>query len=416
MRRNFQEFIFEARGIFNSAQIGKQLMYKDKLYDIVTIGPIDDWSVFSRGKKYFRSGKSDPKFYTKVENGKETIWLVGSSAVTSPGKFDGWGWPTASKTKTVKLKPQDFPGITDKWMKVKTFRNLLFKAIDKRADLTPPMRDYLKSLFDYYVSGKPVRNYESLQSNKNAVLRDYGEITGTIWYLAQHHSLGEGSVFLPHAGNYPLIDSILKIKGDEIKVSSKSGSGVSNTVKGADLLTIVNEMSPKARKTIFNKYKTEWQILKTLNDNNTVIGSIKAFQLIEPAFSQKHKKAIDQMLKTKVFRQYIGAPTSDDLIKGLLTMVPFNTKRSKGDINTKAGALSLMSKHIEKQSHTMRFRELADEILNGRVIYIYAKSIDTNGVIHYKASSADIPIKGAYLRYKGTITRAADKLGLQLKT
>lgn len=414
--KSFSQYIIESRGIFHSAQIGKQIISGSTLYDVVETGVIDDWDSFQKGKKIVTpNSKSIPKYYTKVINNKEEIYLCGGSQSTSPSKFPGFGWPTASKTKTIKMKPQDFKGITDKWYKVSQLKSVLFKAIDVRSDISEESKEYFKSLYDHYVNGAEVKNYESISSNSNAILRDYGEIVGTIWYLANNSALSSGKVFLPHAGNYPLIDSIIKVNDTEIKVSSKSGKGVSNTVKGKDIVSIISELPKKEQSDIKRKYASELGILQAIENDNTVVGSIKAFNILEPGLYRKFKKDIDDMIKIKGFKKFIDAPVNQSLIDALRVMVPFNEKRSTGNINSKAGVLSLMSKHIELVSKTMKFRELADDVLNGRVIYIHADSIDKKGIITFHATNEDTKIANAYLRYKGSINRASDKLGLQLK-
>lgn len=411
--KTLNKFIFEARGVFNPDQIGKQLIFKDQVFDLVSVGTIDDWDVFKKGKKFIVSGKATPKFYTKLEKGSQDYYLVGSARITSPGKFPGWSWPASGgKSGTIKMKPKDFPGITDKWMKVSALRSALFKAIKARKDLEGPQKAYFMSLFDHYAKNHKVVLYSSVKSNKNSILKDYGEIVGTIWYLATHGAVNSGKVYLPGSGTFPLIDSLILINQHEIKISSKSGKGVSNTIKGKDILAIIQEFAPKERKAILTKYKAEFDVLNAIEKGTVVLGTIAAFKALEPGISAKHKNSINAMVSAKSFRKMPNTPVDPKFIADLSTIVTMNTKHN---LQTQAGVLALMSKYIEVHSKSMKFRALADDVINGRVIYLHADSIDNEGIIKFHVSNQDTPIKDAFLRYKGTVTRAADKLGLQIK-
>jgi hypothetical protein len=73
-----------------------------------------------------------------------------------------------------------------------------------------------------------------------------------------------------------------------------------------------------------------------------------------------------------------------------------------------------MSKHIENRSKYMNYHSLANDILQGYVVYVVAQGFTADGVVKFKKIDSKVSFSGAYLRYKGGRSRAADKLGLQL--
>lgn len=406
--------IFEARGIFNPEQQGKAIIKDGTLYSIIGTGYVDDWETFQKQHKCILANKTTlPKFFTQIESEKgQTLFLVGSRKVTKPSEFPGFSWPTKNNQASLNIKPQSFSGITDKWMTVSVFRSKLFSSIDSRDDLGSGVQIYLKSLFDHYYKNARIEEVESISGHSGAILKDFGEIIGVVWYLGQKGALAKGQVFLPSAGNYPLIDSIVKINGVETRISSKAGGGVSNTIKGADIIKIIDNMPSGMRKNVSRRYAHELDILDVINSNTAVVGSIKAFNIMEPRLYAKHKKEIDAMIKAKSIAKLIKSPIRQDLIDTLKSLVAVNTK---ADLHSKAGALYLMSKHVEKMSYNFAFAGLVEEVLADYVVYVHAKKIAKDGVIEFKYHKVGSGVKGAYLRFKGTVTRAADKLGLQLK-
>ena len=404
--------ILESRGIFHPAQAGKSIIHKSKMYDVQETGIIDDWETFKRKKTIVLDTKltQDPKYYTRLSDGKNDVYLCGARAQTSPGAFPDTQWPTKDKSKTIALKPQTFKGITDKWMKIPEFKARLFKSIEARSDLSLEMKEYLKTSFMYYLNGTKIKHYDSISSNKNAVMNDYSEILGALWFLTIH-SAHDGSMYLPGSGSYPLIDSIVRTKSGEVQLSSKRG-GLSNTIKGGDINSIIGTLSSKRQTELGHRYKDELAVLDIIQNNTTVVGTIKAFAYMVPSLYHKHKKEIDAIMKDKSFAKLLKTSTEPTLIKDLQAIV--HNVRVKADFSSRADVLFFMSKYIEEHSKTMNYAKLANDVLNGYVVYIIAKGIDDNGMITFDKIDSSSSFKGAYLRYKGGRERAADRLGLQL--
>lgn len=412
---SFREFLLEARGVFHIDKIGTSLIYKGIVYTIEDIGRIEDWDSFKLNNRVVQDTKSNgTSYYVRVSNGTDTYCLVsGSNSGISVNRFLGWSGMTTSKTAVLNIKPQSFDGISDKWLSIKELESRLFSSIDKRSDLDEQTKIFLKSSFSSITSGAKIEFYDTVSGNKNAIIKDYGEILGGIWYLKQRNSLSNGKIYLPEAGNYPLIDLLLKVGDTELKISAKSGNGVSNTVKGKDIFNVLSNLSSDKMKKVKQNYGKELEMLSAIDKHNTVVGTVKAFSIIQPTVYKSYKKAIDLIMNTP-FKKMLDQPTDDKLVEHLLSLVSLNMSRVKGSVYSQNGVLMLMSKVIESHSKSMKFVQLSNDILSDNIIYIKAKSIDNSGNITFTYTTNDTVFTKGYLRYKGSLNRSSDKLGLQI--
>ena len=419
--------LVESRGIFHPDKISDIAIYNDSEYTLADNGQIDNFELWKSGKNNIKydsrlKGKT-PKYYAKFENNKDLndiIYLVGSNKTTVPKIFD-FHWPQG-KLKTVQtdLKPNTFAGITDRYLSLENLRSILFNSIDDRTDINNELKSYLKSLYDHYYKNTPIVNAEAGKINQNNVLKDFAEIIGVVWRLNEINDTTHSLIFLPHKGNYPLIDSLIVDKDKkEIKISSKSGS-TGNTVKGSDLINIINEL-PKAEQTKLKKqYKDEYKLLElsSKTKESVVESTLNIFKHMVPKFKE-HFKELDKLkkMKSKDILTY-KSPEITKFIEKIKEIAPPYKNIRKGKeqyLDTAMEAYAHISRYIDKETKSMKFKELSNYIINGRVLYIIAKSMNADGSINFKVSSETNEVKEAWLRYKDGLGRIQERLGIQFK-
>jgi hypothetical protein len=188
-----------------------------------------------------------------------------------------------------KLKPQDFTGLAGKEITVSALKASIVKSIQARKDLDMNLRNYLLKLTEY-VDGNAgelatmKKIYSKVEaSDKNAIKKDFSEIIAALVIRnmpkSQRDKLNltisaQSKVFIPTAGNYPLVDFMIKSSGGVVdNYSVKIMGKTTNTVKAQDVLETV---SPKLKK----KNPKETAILECVAENDAKLGPILALASI----------------------------------------------------------------------------------------------------------------------------------------
>ena len=230
------------------------------------------------------------------------------------------------KKKMPELKPQEFDIPLDQKMSFETYYKKVLAAIEKRDDLQLVIKEYLKELTEFCMhhgateKKELVKAYADLAASEyidimNNIEKDFSEITAPLCVLERGASeldkLGYGKltknnaqVFLPGAGNEPLIDFMIYDDEDrEYPFSVKKISKTTNVVKPQDIISLLDKK--KNSKWVKDYKKTvEFKILEVLADNRVKQGSFLALEVI----------AKDTTLKSKLPRNVVT--NINKMIKG----------------------------------------------------------------------------------------------------
>jgi hypothetical protein len=195
--------------------------------------------------------------------------------------------PLMKSGEYYELKPQNLGVTLDKYIPIEQLKKELVKGIKNHPVLDETQKAYVTAL----VTGKGRLTPEQKQEIKdntgftNEVLKNLGEPLGAIMYA---NEIGANEVFFPKAGNYPLVDYLLKMPdGKEIQVSAKTAKGQGNIIKAPDVNNII-----KQRKGKIDPAKQE--ILDILTTSSGKTGSLN---LIPKFGDAALKKRLKQFLK-----------------------------------------------------------------------------------------------------------------------
>lgn len=195
--------------------------------------------------------------------------------------------PDKTSGEYFKLKPQDLGITLDKFISLDQLKLELANGIKNNERISEGERDVL--LYLVTQENKPTEEeinqvFSNVKFN-NELLKNLGEPLGALNYGEE---LNASSVFFPAAGNYPMIDYILKVGNEEIPISAKSSKGVGNTVKPIDLEKVVKSRG--------GKIDTEKQeFIDIISNNSVMVGSLK---LIEKFGSDKLKDELEEFYET----------------------------------------------------------------------------------------------------------------------
>ena len=222
------------------------------------------------------------------------------------------------------LKPNEFDGVTDKRLKLPKYKQALLDAIRKRKDLDPQLIQYL-TLLTKYADGErigiPEMKKYAANSRKfhNEIDKDFSELLAPIIILnmskADLKNLGldnlnkrSSEIFLPQAGNYPLVDFIIYVdRTIDIGFSVKKNSGATNVIKPGD---IVNTLKPAKYKKL--RERVEYIVLQILNDNPAKSGPTTAFAYL---LNQGIPMLKPKSAAAKIFKAAGGNVTEADIAK-----------------------------------------------------------------------------------------------------
>lgn len=188
-----------------------------------------------------------------------------------------------------KLKPQDFSGLADRYIRINKLAEEIITAVAERQDLNMHEKAYLTTLTEFCNTGNTnlkadlKKQYTKLdQKAKNATQKDFSELLASLFVMnespAERRKLNlkygsTSQMFIPAAGNFPLIDFMIKTGSTVDDYSVKIMGKTTNTIKAHDILATVST----ATKT---KYRTETKLLECVANFDAKLGPIKALSTL----------------------------------------------------------------------------------------------------------------------------------------
>jgi len=197
-----------------------------------------------------------------------------------------------------KLKPQNFPGMSGGDIIIANAPAKLIDSIRKRNDLPVSLSNYLVKLVQYCTNPSSVKTselsgfYKKVDSkDKAAIQKDFSEMLGPILVSKEQKPTlnklnltinARSTMFIPTAGNYPLVDFMIRTGKVEDQYSVKTLQKTTNTLKAGDLLNTVSDSVKK-------KYAKETEILRIIDSNDAKLGPILLLAKLAPTIPEFKK-------------------------------------------------------------------------------------------------------------------------------
>lgn len=186
------------------------------------------------------------------------------------------------------FKPQAF-GLANQEFTLFNYISSLKNAIESRSDIKGELQEYLLALVDYAVNGSSPSEFDVTDLPLNQIRNDFGECIGPIYSIKRGlvgHNLGisdTSKIYIPGRPNEPLLDYFIITNNKQIKVSAKSEGVSSNTLKPANIVPLVEQNT-----SLYNEVRntTEYQIIKTIDNNSMIMGPIKCAEILGIISSQ----------------------------------------------------------------------------------------------------------------------------------
>lgn len=354
---------------------------------------------------YVKSPSYDSKAVIRTKKGREYI------TVRVP--FDNIAKPGVKSSGAASLKPQAF-GVTEEKYPIAKYTKLIKDSIGERKDLVSGVKVYLNALVDHSMGKMKDQQvsaiYRKVQSDLplNDIKKDFGEVIGPIaihnksLFDAKNVRLSDRIfVQIPSRPNEPLMDYAIYDGNKKYTISAKSGE-TTNVVKPKDILDLLNKDPVKLKK--WSKTK-EYNVLKILNENTTLIGPIKAVAFMKPSLIKENAVGNDE--RTFNLSSVSGFANKNEYLKN----------KKKPTLNE---VMYECEKFIKDQSVSgeLDINGIFADAIENSVMYVKF-DINSAGVGDWQVViSSDIKKvksgKKAFLRTKNGYTRSADKMGVQI--
>ena len=370
---------------------------------VIHVGPINAPNYIPRMPVTYRQGDNDP-----VQG-----W-VRSLGIKKPS--------TGSNTVSFSLKPQDFPNVGGTKLNFLSYYNNIISSINNRSDLPDVVKNYLVQLVEYCNTHSQgdridlVSAYSSLSDSAysscdNLVAKDFSELIAPICVLQRGSSylvkmgftnlnVNNASIFVPTAGNYPLVDFIINdTEGREYPFSVKAMSSTTNVIKPQDLMKFVDD---NAQDAFIIKFKNtpEYEVLRLLGQTNkgvaeTTYETIRYLAQTQP-FKSVLPANLDKIVPENPSHQNFTDTIIDDNMETWNSMYdtwmsgarhlsnPSLTTGAKGKYNQLSYLMAVaVGKISQRRTSGLNYLEIVRDFLMEQVSY-YKFKINNNGMPEFK--------------------------------
>ena len=186
----------------------------------------------------------------------------------------------------VDLKPQKF-GLSGQYT-LTNYVSSLKSSIRSRQDINGDLQDYLLDLVDYEMMGSGnLTGYNTTDLPMASIEKEFGEALGPI-HCIKRGLVGKldksgRSLGVTQATQINIVGQGVKTKdyelintdGRTLNISAKGGTASSNTFKPSSIMEIV-DADPRLRSRIEAYGRIQLDVIRTLNENNAILGPIRA--------------------------------------------------------------------------------------------------------------------------------------------
>ena len=186
----------------------------------------------------------------------------------------------------VDLKPQKF-GLSGQYT-LTNYVSSLKSSIRSRQDINGDLQDYLLDLVDYEMMGSGnLTGYNTADLPMASIEKEFGEALGPIFCIkrglvgkvdksGRSYGVNQSSLINIVGQGVKTKDyELINTDGRVINVSAKGGTASSNTFKPSSIMEIVDADS-RLRSRIEAYGRIQLDVIRTLNDNNAILGPIRA--------------------------------------------------------------------------------------------------------------------------------------------
>ena len=186
----------------------------------------------------------------------------------------------------VDLKPQEF-GLSGQYT-LTNYVSSLKSSIRTRQDIKGDLQDYLLDLVDYEMMGSGnLSGYNTTDLPMASIEKEFGEALGPIFCIkrglsskvdksGKNYGVNQSSIINIVGKGVKTKDyELINTDGRIINVSAKGGTSSSNTLKPSSIMEIV-DADPRLRSRIETYGRTQLNVIRTLNENNALLGPIRA--------------------------------------------------------------------------------------------------------------------------------------------
>jgi hypothetical protein len=215
------------------------------------------------------------------------------------------------------LKPQFFSGITDSDISFSSYYSTLIASIQDNKKLDGQQKSMLVDLVDYHTSFSSQALVKWKKSFKasgdcipvNTINNDFGEILGPLAIINKQLlpiDSKKAKVFLPYAGNYPLLDYIIKTDKKQYNISAKSGD-TTNTLKPSDVKKLIDDSTVLKRK---YSNTPQYNVVRILAETSWKQGPIDALMYLK---SEGYKEA--KWIKNATYSEPIRQQSENSIVE-----------------------------------------------------------------------------------------------------
>ena len=186
----------------------------------------------------------------------------------------------------VDLKPQKF-GLSGQYT-LTNYVSSLKSSIISRQDINGELEDYLTDLINYEMMGSGnLSGYNTTSLPMASIEKEFGEALGPIFCIkrglsskvdksGKSYGVNQSSLINIVGQGVKTKDyELINTDGRIINVSAKGGTSSSNTLKPSSIMEIV-DADPRLRSRIETYGRTQLNVIRTLNENNALLGPIRA--------------------------------------------------------------------------------------------------------------------------------------------
>lgn len=281
-----------------------------------------------------------------------------------------------------KLKPQDFDGLTGSDILISKLSEQIIAAIRKRKDLSMNLSSYLVKLTQYCASPNDTikKDLKKLYTkvpaqDRAAIKKDFSELLAAIIVKNMSKALRDklklafttqSKLFIPTAGNSPLVDFMVKSGTAVDNYSVKMMGKTTNTVKAQDVLATVSDQLKRKR-------PKETKILKCVAENDAKLGPILALESVIDEMpgikSGKMRSKFAELVKSKTISNDELAKSPEDWWSFFEPVIDNNYANGKATLSKawKRGyhydALTVLAQYaVADHTKDMNWGDFVDEI------------------------------------------------------
>ena len=329
----------------------------------------------------------------------------------------------------VDLKPQEF-GLSGQYT-LTNYVSSLKSSIRSRQDINGDLQDYLLDLVDYEMMGSGnLSGYNTTDLPMASIEKEFGEALGPIFCIkrglvgkvdksGKSYGVNQSSLINIVGKGVKTKDyELINTDGRVINVSAKGGTASSNTFKPSSIMEIVDADS-RLRSRIEAYGRTQLDVIRTLNNNNALLGPIRAANALGyysalsrfvPSAGVRNPNFISQELQQAYEPMFLTADTA--------IAQRYREKQRTGSTFTYRTLTwcheNFLIKYSLESSNQSIFTRIVNDVTSAGLFFVklnFSGQVPTFSVLMPGSGS----INNVYLRQKNTkFGGGGEKLGFQI--